>query len=261
MGIEWALVLFTLLTGVSGWTFFFTGLNDLLKKNDTSGFVPALTAIILLALGGVASVFHLSHPERIVGVFSNPGTGIFNEFVIVLLFGLALLAYLICAKRKVVVGTKVMAVIGMILAVVIALTPGFSYIFESRLAWNTYLLPFGFAGTTLPIGAALYWLFAVKDQAASRFMAVCILVSGAVALVLGIAYCVVAGGFGGDGLVYSAVIIIGTAATSLCGLVAMRKLTVIPAVVALTTAFVAAICLRMLMWALGAAEIDFFGIL
>ena len=87
MDIQWPLAVFTLLTGLAGWTFFFVGLNEFTKKSKQDGFVVGIASIVLLAIGSLASVLHLSHPDRIMNALSHPTSGIFTEFVLVMLLG------------------------------------------------------------------------------------------------------------------------------------------------------------------------------
>ena len=62
MDIQWSLVLFTALTGMGGWLFFFICLNVFVRKTDKGAFAGTATALALTVVGGLASVTHLSHP-------------------------------------------------------------------------------------------------------------------------------------------------------------------------------------------------------
>ena len=56
MDIQWSLVLFTALTGMGGWLFFFICLNVFVRKTDKGAFAGTATALALTVVGGLASV-------------------------------------------------------------------------------------------------------------------------------------------------------------------------------------------------------------
>lgn len=72
MDIQWSLVIFTVLTGLGGWLFFFVGLNVLLGKTDKGAFAGTVAALALAIVGGCASVTHLSHPDRMLVALQHP---------------------------------------------------------------------------------------------------------------------------------------------------------------------------------------------
>ena len=51
MDIQWSLVLFTALTGMGGWLFFFICLNVFVRKTDKGAFAGTATALALTVVG------------------------------------------------------------------------------------------------------------------------------------------------------------------------------------------------------------------
>ena len=74
MEIQWSLVLFTAISGAGAWLFAFIGLNEFLgrARNDKGLMVGCVLAAVLLAVGGVASVTHLSHVDHVLWVLQHP---------------------------------------------------------------------------------------------------------------------------------------------------------------------------------------------
>ena len=72
MTIQWSLVLFTALTGIGGWTFVCVTADEFLGRAKAAAFPAAVVAFALSAVGGLASVTHLSHPDRIMGALGHP---------------------------------------------------------------------------------------------------------------------------------------------------------------------------------------------
>ena len=54
MDIQWSLVLFTALTGMGGWLFYFICLNVFVRKTDKGAFAGTATALALTVVGGWA---------------------------------------------------------------------------------------------------------------------------------------------------------------------------------------------------------------
>lgn len=260
MEIQWPLALFTLLTSMGGCLFLFTGLNEFTKKSETSGFVPGLAAAIIAVVGGLCSVAHLAHVERIMNALSHPTSGIFVEAVLVGCLVVCIAVYLICLKRNAQGAVKVFAVLGMVFGVLLSFMAGHSYMMSAIATWNTLLLPCAYLLTALPMGAGLYWALACKDEASGKFMAVCTLVCGVLALVGAGAYAVYAGGFAGDGLVYSlGAVLLGGVAPVVCGALGMRQPKPVYGWVAFACATIGALALRILMWVVYAVVYGFFG--
>jgi len=260
MEIQWPLVVFTLFTGVAGWLFFFTGLNEFTKKSEKDGFIPGIVSIVLLALGALASILHLSHPDRILGALGHPTSGIFTEFVLVMLLGVFILVYLVCLKRDVHSGIKVFAVLGMVFGVLISFMAGYSYLMPGRLAWDTILLPLGYLGTAIPVGAGLYWALSCKDEKSGSFAALSSAVGGAVALVTVGAYGAFTGGFAGVGLPLLSLTLLCSAVLPLvCGILGKNKPTTALAWIAVIAAVLGALFYRIMMWVVGSGFYNFFG--
>lgn len=261
METQWPLVLFTLLTSLGGCSFVFVAGNEFVKKSPTSGFVPGLAAAIIAVVGGICSVFHLAHVERIMNALSHPTSGIFVEAVLVGCLVVCIAVYLICLKREVAAGVKVFAVLGALFGIALSFMAGHSYMMDAIASWNTYLLPLGYLLTALPMGAALYWAMACKDEQSGAFMAVCTLVCGVLSLVGTLAYAAVSGAFaGGSPLAIAAVAcLLGGAAPIVLGALGRKTPKPAYAWAAFACAAVGALLYRVLMWAVYVSAFGFFG--
>jgi DMSO reductase anchor subunit len=260
MDIQWPLVVFTLFTGTAGWAMFFTGLNEFTHKSDRSGFVPGIVSIALLAAGAIASTLHLSHPDRIMGALAHPTSGIFTEFVLVMLLGISILVYLVCLKRGAQRVVKVFAVSGMVFGVLISFMAGDSYIMASRAAWDTVLLPVAYLGTAIPAGAALYWALACRTEDSIKMAAFASAIGGGVALVTVLVYTTATGVITSTGAVYTPIVLCCSGLIPfVCGLIARKRPH--PALMWTTLVFSLAggFLFRIMMWVVGVAFYNFFG--
>ncbi|WP_281655544.1 DmsC/YnfH family molybdoenzyme membrane anchor subunit [Eggerthella sinensis] len=269
MDIQWSLVIFTVLTGLGGWLFFFVGLNVLLGKTDKGAFAGTVAALALAIVGGCASVTHLSHPDRMLGALQHPTSGIFTEAVLVGLLCITLVAFLVMLKRSI-AGTplKAVAIVGMALGVLMSFMAGQSYLMDAIAAWNTELLPLGYLGTAAAAGAAAYLVLIAAqkaDESAVSFFGLMTLVAGAASLVATVAYGAMAGAFAGStALVYAGgAVLCGGVVPLVFGALAWKRPgnALVAGLVALAGALVGSCAFRCAMWLLGAGLYDFFGLI
>ena len=99
MDIQWSLVLFTALTGMGGWLFFFICLNVFVRKTDKGAFVrhgDGLGADRRRRPGfGHAPV----PSDRMLGALQHPTSGIFTEALLVGLLAIVMIAFLVMLRR------------------------------------------------------------------------------------------------------------------------------------------------------------------
>ena len=174
MEIQWPLVFFTLLTGLGVGAFAFVAISEWLGKAGRIRMSGAITALVAMALGGVASVFHLGHPERIFNVLGNLSSGISQEMILMGLTGLAILVYIILMRMGYPAQTrKMVALIGLVLAVILAIVMGNNYVLPARPAWNTWLLPLFYVVSAAVLGIfAMYSLAVVSKEEEATVMGV-----------------------------------------------------------------------------------------
>lgn len=146
MSIQWELVFFILLVGLGCGTFVAVIITtEWLGKARQIRTTSMIVSLVILALGGLTSVLHLTHPERIFGALSHPTSGIFMESTMIGLVGLTIIIFLIALRRKATDRTlKIIGTIGMIPAVILAFAVGNSYTLAARPAWDTWTLPLNY---------------------------------------------------------------------------------------------------------------------
>lgn len=155
MDIQWPLLIFSVLLGVTSGCFVFLGAGELKGKFKDIRFLGALIAFVCLAVGGCVSVLHMGHPERATHLLGNLGSGLSKELFIVAIMGIVALAYLILSKKEYPGASKVLGVIAAILGIVLPIVAGASYLVAARPAWDSAALPLMFLGGGLGIGMTL----------------------------------------------------------------------------------------------------------
>ena len=259
MTIQWSLVLFTVLSGCGAGLFACTALDEFRGGAASKVRLPACAvAVALLVVGGI---------DRIMAVLSHPTAGIFLEALLLGLLAVCIAVYALLVKREASSGArKALAATGIVLAVAFAFACGVSYMMTSRPVWNTVALPLAYLGTALATGAALYLVMcaALKvDEGDVKKAGVYAAAGGALSLVLTVAFGLVSGTAFGDqaALFWVAVVLCGSAAPAVCGVLVARKSggALSLGVVALAGALVGSVAVRAVMWLVGTAVANYFG--
>lgn len=186
MEIQWPLLVFSVLLGISSGTYVFLAIGEIKGVFKEVRFKGALIALILLALGGCASVLHLGHPERATHLLANIGSGLSLELISLAILGIVGVIYLILSRGKASGASKLVGVLAGILGLVLPVVTGASYLMAARPAWDSITLPLLYLGGGLAAGfllmAALV-LYGSKAKEEGRFALTLALV-GVVAMVV-----------------------------------------------------------------------------
>ncbi|OUO92531.1 hypothetical protein B5F40_01165 [Gordonibacter sp. An230] len=155
MEIQWSLVFFAAFicwgAGIYAMTVVFRGLFKAPERIVAPAFVVAAVTVVV---GAIASMTHLGHIDRIFGVLSNPGSGIFVEGLSAALLVMIVIVYLVAEARKASAGTlRALAIVGVVPAFVVTFAVGSSYLMVARPAWNVVVLPLVSITTALSLGS------------------------------------------------------------------------------------------------------------
>ena len=272
MEIQWSLVLFTTLTGLAAWLFVCVAADEFLGRAKKAAFPAAVASLVIAIVGGLASVTHLSHPDRIMGALSHPTSGIFTEAVLVGCLIVCVAIYLVLLKRRAgATARKVVAVIGAVFGVLLSFMAGESYLMSARPNWNTQLLPLGYMLTAIPSGVGAYLtvvgLVAGKSEDAGETSldvkpyATALLAGGALSAVGALAYTLSAGA--SDGAVFALLalaVVAGGVVPCAAGALLPKKMQSLVALGAASCAcaLVGAIAYRCIMWLVTVPVADLF---
>ena len=155
MAVQWPLLLFSVLLGISAGSMAFVGVGELTKRFKDVRFMGAMIAFALLVVGGCASVFHLGHPERALHILGNVSSGLSKELFAVGIMAVVTLAYAVLEKKAYAGPAKVLGAIGLVVALALPFVAGASYMMAARPAWDSVTLPLMYVGTGLGMGLAL----------------------------------------------------------------------------------------------------------
>lgn len=157
MGNEWSLVFFTSFVDLGCGLFIALAMNEWFNVNEHIKGRGSIATLIILGLGGLSSVTHLGHPERIFGALGHPTSGIFIESSMIGITGIFVIAYIYALKRQASKQTlKTITLIGAIPAAILAFAVGDSYVMAARPAWDTLTIPFVYLASAGLMGSLAY---------------------------------------------------------------------------------------------------------
>lgn len=268
MEIQWTLVLFTAISGTGGWLFASSILDELFRKDAEPGKLEAIVSLVLLVVGGIMSVMHLKHVDRIFEALNRPASGIFIEAALIGTLCVIIAIYFAMIVRK--SSTKarlVVGVIGALLAVVFSFECGASYMMDARPAWTNIGLPFAYLGTAAAAGTALNLLLkaAQKREAEGiKFAAMLTLIGGALGVATTAVFCLMSGvevmsaESGLNLWTIGLFVLLAIACISSAFAIKNANQGALLGGIACIAGFLAAVCLRVVMWLVGSPILDLF---
>lgn len=155
MAIQWPLLAFSVLLGITSGCFVFLAIGELTGRFKQVRFLGVLIAFICLALGGIASVFHLGHPERATHLLGNMASGLTKEIIVVAIMGILSIIYLVLSRKNYPGATKVVGVLAGLAGLALPFIAGASFMMAARPAWDSLTVPLMYLGGGLGMGTLL----------------------------------------------------------------------------------------------------------
>lgn len=268
VGIQWPLVLFTLIAGAGYGLLAMAGVARLAaKQSDGTRSAALIVTFALLCVGGLMSVFHLVHPERFMGAITNlfSFSGIALELISLGIGVVVAGAFFLLGRAGNAAGEKVCAVLAIVVGVAAAFLQGFAY-FEvaAQPGWHSLALALGYLFTSLAAGTLAYGVVAAaRDDGRDALVLTgkAAMVLAACAAVCAVAY---AATLSGEGLLDGTALAVAVAAV-VCELAALgagawmafKAPTVTVAAGGALAGVGGSVAVRVLMWVVAAYGFDF----
>ena len=199
MEIQWPLILFTFFNCLAGGIFLMQGILTLAGKGKSMQLASCASAIVALAVGGLAVFFHLQHPLRMLNGFGHITSGITIELIAVIVFAIAVILYFLMMRRSEEgVAPKWCAVLAVIVSLLLPFLTGDSYLMSAIPVWDTMLLPLYYVVATVMLGglAAMVIAAATKAEDAVKLSATVAFIGSLATLAVTLIYAVTISGMG-----------------------------------------------------------------
>ncbi len=172
MEIQIPLILFTTLLAWSAGVFGAQAVYALKGKGASTQMLAVIVSLVLLAVGGVAVLFHLQHALRIFNGFGNPTSGITQELVALIVLAIFMVLYFIflCRNNNGRV-PKWLCICAIVFGVVLCAVCAHSYMMGARPAWNTVCQVGSLLAAALGFGpATMAFLCSIKKGKFNAFV-------------------------------------------------------------------------------------------
>ena len=219
MELQWPLILFTTFVAWSAGLFGAQGAAALAGEGRRAQMPALIGSAALLAVGGIAVLFHLEHFERIFNGFGNPTSGITQELVCVVVVGALMVVAFVMLRRGATATAgagaggpatapkaggsastaaadqdapampKWLAALAIAAAALLVLVTGHSYMMAARPAWDSLLGPLTLLGAACAAGPLTFAAIeATLDGSVGRAVSLAAIVGSAANLVLSAVY-------------------------------------------------------------------------
>ncbi len=199
MEIQWPLILFTFFNCLASGIFLVQGILTLAGKGKAMQLASCVSAIVALAVGGLAVFFHLENPLRMLNGFGHITSGITIELIFVIIFGIAVVLYFLMMRRaEEGVAPKWCAILAIVVSVALPFATGDSYLMAAIPVWDTMLLPVYYVAATVMLGglAAMIIAGATKAEDAVKLSSTLAFIGTVCVAIVTVVYAVAISGMG-----------------------------------------------------------------
>jgi anaerobic dimethyl sulfoxide reductase subunit C (anchor subunit) len=188
MEIQWQLVVFTLLVCLGAGTLGVIGLLAAFGKGYEIRLSALAVSLASTVIGGIASLFHIQHWERVFNGFGHLGSGITQEIIGLALVVVAIAVYFVVSRKG--QTPKWAGWLAVLVSLLMVVVMAHSYIMPSRPLWDTPLLyVYYFANAVLFGSLAVALLYGIKGKNPS-FVYKIALFGGVLQLIAAVGYAV-----------------------------------------------------------------------
>jgi len=263
MGIEWALVLFTLVAGAGAGILVFAGVGEFFGASKKTRFIAGIASLALFIVGGCLSLLHLGNPGNFMEAAANLMS--FSPISLELIFlgfgAVVAIVYIVVANREG-MASKIVGVIGIVVGLIFMYVSGHGYeVVATRFAWATPALSISYLLTSLTLGGFLFLLLQVlfKDEAAGmKKVALVVLIVAVLETIALAAYGALAPLGSSAALFWSAAVVIGGIVAIAAGYIVYMKNMEIMVYVGAGAVLIGAVAFRAVMWLAGSSYIQSF---
>lgn len=155
MEIQIPLVLFTSFLAWSVGAFVTQCVLSLKGEGKQLQIVVLLASVVLLAIGGIAVTFHLTHILNLFNGFGHITSGITQELIGIVALVVVMVLYFLMARRSEDGSMPAwLAVVGIVVSIILLVAMGHSYMMAARPAWDSVLQLLSLFGGACVLGPA-----------------------------------------------------------------------------------------------------------
>ncbi len=155
MEIQIPLVLFTTFLAWSVGVFATQCILGLKKRGGEIQVLSLIVSVVLMAIGGISVVFHLTNPFNLFNGFGHLSSGITQELIAIVVLAIVMVAYFLMLRRSEDSSVPAwLAAVGIVVCLVLVYVMGHSYMMAARPAWDNFLQLLSLLGAAMVLGPA-----------------------------------------------------------------------------------------------------------
>ncbi len=137
-----------------------------LKKQGKEIQVPALIcSLVVLVIGGISVVFHLTHPFSIFNGFGHITSGITQELIAIVVLVIVMVLYFLMMRRSEDGDVpQWLAIVALVVCVALVVAMGHSYMMASRPTWDNIVQMLSLLGGACVLGPATVAILAAQKK-------------------------------------------------------------------------------------------------
>lgn len=290
MELQWPLILFTSFLAWSAGLFATQGIYALRGQGKKAQMPALIVSLVLLVVGGIAVFMHLQHWERIFNGFGHLTSGITQELIAIVIMVIVMVVFFVFIRRG---GEEPdipawVAVLAIVVAAALCIVMAHSYMMPSRPAWNSALQVLSIVGAACVLGPGTFaFLNSIRGGDAETANGTTNIVGSIVGAITTVVYAASMGSagsalddvgyyfdpvgptrgiseatslsaFSGDSLIFTIAAIVCSIVAVACAFVGKKQGNwKVWGIVIAICAFVAAVCLRIVFYQMGASVYPF----
>lgn len=170
MELQRPLILFTTFISASAGLLAAQGCYALAGEGRKTQLLALIASVVIMAIGGIAVFFHLTHPDRLFNGFGYITSGITQELIAVVATFVVMVIFFVYLRRSDENPPKWLAWIAVLVSLVLVAVMGHSCMMPARPTWDGVLQPLSLIDSGFAMGIGI---FAALDAMRSQSAATC----------------------------------------------------------------------------------------
>lgn len=191
MELQWPLILFTTFISASAGLFAAQSCYALADEGRKAQLPAPITSVVIMAIGGIAVFFHLSHPDRLFNGFGHITSGITQELIAIVATFVVMVIFVVYLRRSEENLPKWLAWIAVLVSLVLFVVMGHSYMMPARPTWDSVPQPLSLIGSGFAMGIGIFTApDAMRSQSAAKCSGILALASSGLGSLTTICYAI-----------------------------------------------------------------------
>lgn len=191
MELQWPLILFTTFISASAGLFAAQGYYALAGEGRKAQLPALIASVVIMAIGGIAVFFRLTHPDRLFNGFGHIASDITQELIAIVTTFVVMVIFFVYLRRSEENPPKWLVWIAVLVSLVLVVAMGHSCMMPARPTWDGVLQPLSLIDSGFAMGIGIFAaLDAMRSQSAAMYSGILALASSGLGSLTTICYAI-----------------------------------------------------------------------